>query len=63
MKFEVKGFFMKKEKKNNFSRVVDAPNKEKAIEKVYSLFGSEHKVARRHITVNEVTEYKEEVKK
>jgi large subunit ribosomal protein LX len=52
MKFEVSGAFKTTEGWQPFKKVVEAHNESYALEKVYSLIGSHHKVKRNLIKVN-----------
>ncbi|WP_456468342.1 50S ribosomal protein L18Ae [Archaeoglobus sp.] len=54
MKFEVTGMFRTSEGWQNFKKVVDAHNERFAVEKIYSLIGSNHKVKRHLIKIEEV---------
>ncbi|MCX8158340.1 MAG: 50S ribosomal protein L18Ae [Candidatus Diapherotrites archaeon] len=51
MNFEIKGYFIKNGQKHKFSRIVDAKSEKLAEEKIKCLFGSEHKLNRRHIII------------
>lgn len=54
MKFEVTGIFRTSEGWQNFRKVVEAHNGKFAVEKIYSLIGSNHKVKRHLIKIEEV---------
>ncbi len=54
MKFEVVGVFKNAERWQKFRKVVEAHNERFALEKVYSLLGSNHKVKRHLIRVESV---------
>lgn len=54
--FKVKGSFKAGIKWENFTKSVTSQNKKNAIEKVYSLFGSKHKLKRTFIKINSVEE-------
>uniref|UniRef100_A0A7C2SQM4 Large ribosomal subunit protein eL20 n=1 Tax=Archaeoglobus fulgidus TaxID=2234 RepID=A0A7C2SQM4_ARCFL len=54
MKFEVRGAFKTLEGWQKFRKVVEAKNEKYALEKVYSLLGSNHKVKRNLIKIEEV---------
>ena len=54
MKFEIAGRFKTPEGWQPFKKVVDASTERFAIEKVYSLIGSNHKVKRHLVRINEV---------
>jgi ribosomal protein L20A (L18A) len=58
--YEISGEFLEKGNKKKFTKHVKAQNEKFAIEKTMALFGSKQKIKRRHITVNEAKEYKEE---
>ncbi len=54
MKFEIAGRFKTSEGWQPFKKVVDANTERFAIEKVYSLIGSNHKVKRHLVRIDEV---------
>lgn len=54
MRFEVRGAFKTQEGWQKFTKVVEANNEKYALEKVYSLIGSNHKVKRNLIKIEEV---------
>ncbi len=54
MRFEVAGMFRTSEGWQKFRKVVDAHNEKFAIEKIYSLIGSNHKVKRHLVKIEEV---------
>jgi len=54
MKFEVTGVFKNANQWQKFRKVVEAHNERFALEKVYSLLGSNHKVKRHLIRVESV---------
>ena len=54
MKFEVEGVFKNANQWQKFKKVVEAHNEKFAIEKVYSLLGSNHKVKRHLIKIKSV---------
>lgn len=60
MNFELKGEYFEKTDWKKFSRIVNASSEKLAKEKLFSLFGSEHKVPRRRVKISEVKEVKEE---
>ncbi len=60
MFFEIKGKFRKNRKWRNFTKKVDAQNERMAIEKTYSLIGSNHKVKRNLIEINNIGQVEEE---
>lgn len=59
MKFELNGKYLEKGNWKKFSRIIEANSDKLAREKAFCLFGSEHKVQRRHIKIDSVKEYKE----
>lgn len=54
MKFEVEGVFKNVNQWQKFRKVVEAHNERFALEKVYSLLGSNHKVKRHLIKIKNV---------
>jgi len=56
MKFEVKGRFRNGESWNRFTKIIEAHNEKFAIEKTLSLIGSNHKVKRNLIEIQEIRE-------
>ncbi len=54
MKFEVVGVFKNANQWQKFKKVVEAHNERFALEKVYSLLGSNHKVKRHLIKIESV---------
>jgi large subunit ribosomal protein LX len=54
MKFEITGAFKTLEGWQKFKKVVEANNEKYALEKVYSLIGSNHKVQRHLIKIEDV---------
>ncbi len=58
MDFTVKGTFKAGLRWEHFSKKVTSQNKNNAIEKAYSLIGSEHGLARRLIRIEGVEEVK-----
>ena len=54
MKFEITGAFKTLEGWQKFRKTVEANNEKYAIEKVYSLIGSNHKVQRHLIKIEDV---------
>ncbi len=54
MKFEVVGVFKNANQWQKFRKVVEAHNERFALEKVYSLLGSNHKVKRHLIKIESV---------
>lgn len=57
--FELIGEYFEKSNWKKFSRTITAQSEKLAKEKILCLFGSEHKIPRRRIKVNEVKEVKE----
>ena len=58
MDFIVKGTFKAGEKRERFTKTVTSQNKNNALEKAYSLIGSEHGLKRKQINVESVEEVK-----
>ncbi len=58
MDFTVRGTFKAGQKWEHFSKKVTSQNKNNAIEKTYSLIGSEHGLARRLIKIESAEEEK-----
>ena len=56
--FEVTGKFIEKGNEKKFSKTVKALNENNAAERVMCLFGSKHKVKRRHVFIEELKEVK-----
>ncbi len=54
MKFEVEGVFKNANQWQKFRKVVEAHNERYALEKVYSLLGSNHKVKRHLIKIKNI---------
>ncbi len=54
MKFLIKGKFRMGRVIQNFNKEIEADNKKNALEKLYAKFGSDHKVKRRFIKVEEI---------
>ena len=55
MEFKVKGNFdMGSNKKQKFEKVIEAKNKDTAIEKTYSILGSKNRAKRRQIDIKEI---------
>jgi large subunit ribosomal protein LX len=61
--FRVKGKFLMGDKMQPFTKEYRAISKERVIERVYSDFGSKHKVKRNKIKINEVEEIEVELRK
>jgi ribosomal protein L20A (L18A) len=59
MKFKVRGKFKKKGYEQIFNKEVAATRKELALDKVFALTGSNHKVKRAQIEIISVEEIKE----
>ncbi|MBD3230338.1 MAG: 50S ribosomal protein L18a [Candidatus Lokiarchaeota archaeon] len=55
-KFEIIGNYRKKKNIYNIRQVIEAESKNYAIEKLYSLIGSRHRVKRNNIEILEVKE-------
>ena len=58
MDFIIKGTFKAGEKWEHFSKTVKSENKNNALNKAYSLIGSEHGLKRRLIKIESVEEVK-----
>ncbi|TFF89368.1 MAG: 50S ribosomal protein L18a [Promethearchaeota archaeon] len=54
--YEIIGLYYKKKKKYNIKQTITAETKNYAIEKLYSLIGSRHRVKRNSIKILEVKE-------
>jgi len=59
MNFIVKGNFKAGQKWEQFTKKITTLNKNLALEKTFSLLGSEHRLRRRLIKINSVDEAKE----
>ncbi len=59
-KFEVKGDFRMGDEVRPFSKVIEAPSEMQARERIFTLFGSKHRVKRRYITIYSITLHKGE---
>ena len=62
MRFEMKGVFRKKGAERKFSKEVIAGSERLAREKLFGLLGSEHKLQRRFIRIDEISELREQPK-
>lgn len=60
MFFEVKGKFRKAKKWQPFTKKIEAQNERMAVEKTYSLIGSNHKIKRNLIEINNIGQIEEE---
>ncbi len=58
MDFVVKGTFKAGEKSECFTKMVTCQNKKNALEKIYSLIGSQHRAKRRLIKIESIEEAK-----
>jgi len=58
--FRVEGLFKMGEKFQPFKKELIAETKDSAIEKVYSVFGSMHRVRRKEIKIENIQELKED---
>ena len=58
--FEVRGKFVQKGNERNFVKSVSAPTESAAAEKTMALFGSNYKIKRRHVFIEELKEAKKE---
>lgn len=54
--FEIKGTFLEKQKEKKFAKTIEALNENNARLKLFALFGSKHRVKRRHIFIKEIKE-------
>ena len=54
--FRVQGMILKPNYKTEFAKEVRSTTPEAAVEKVYTSFGSQHRVKRAHIRIDSVTE-------
>lgn len=52
--FTVRGRFQSRDGRQNFEKVVEAPNEAVARERVYAAFGSEHGLERTQVDLEEV---------
>ncbi|VUT28136.1 MAG: 50S ribosomal protein L18Ae [Candidatus Syntrophoarchaeum sp. GoM_oil] len=52
--FQIKGEFKSARKNRRFTKVVESNNEKNAVEKVYSLIGSAHRLKRGNIKIEEV---------
>ena len=52
--FRVEGMFRMGERWQKFAKEIDAGSEEEAVEKTYSLLGSNHKVKRVHVKIGKV---------
>ncbi|MET1124535.1 MAG: 50S ribosomal protein L18Ae [Archaeoglobaceae archaeon] len=59
MRFEVVGKFKTPEGWQKFRKIVEAPSEKFALEKVYSLIGSNHKVQRHLIKIEDMKKVSE----
>jgi large subunit ribosomal protein LX len=59
MRFEVEGVFKNANQWQKFRKVVEAHNERFALEKVYSLLGSNHKVKRHLIKIKSIKQIEE----
>ena len=58
--FEVRGKFRQKGEMKNFTKNVSAPTESAAAEKTMALFGSNYKIKRRHVFIEELKEARKE---
>lgn len=58
--FEVKGTYRQNNKEMGFTKIVSAATESAAAEKIMALFGSNHKIKRRHVFIEELKEAKKE---
>ena len=57
---EVRGKFRQKGEMKNFTKNVSAPTESAAAEKTLALFGSNYKIKRRHVFIEELKEARKE---
>ncbi|RLI82609.1 50S ribosomal protein L18a [Archaeoglobales archaeon] len=63
MRFEVRGRFRNGDSWNKFTKIIEAHNERFALEKTLSLIGSNHKLKRNLIEIEEIREMEtEEIK-
>ena len=58
--FEVRGKFMQNGESRVFTKNISAPTESAAAEKTMALFGSNYKIKRRHVFIEELKEAKKE---
>ncbi|HDM25656.1 MAG TPA: 50S ribosomal protein L18a [Thermoplasmatales archaeon] len=58
--FRIEGSFKMGEKLQPFKKEIIAETKDSAIEKIYSVFGSRHRVKRKEIKIENIQELKED---
>ena len=58
--FEVRGKFMQKGETRSFAKNISAPTESAAAEKTMALFGSNYKIKRRHVFIEELKETRKE---
>jgi large subunit ribosomal protein LX len=54
-RFEVKGTFFVGREWRPYTKVVEASNQNQAIERVYTILGSKHRLKRNLITIGDIT--------
>jgi large subunit ribosomal protein LX len=54
-KFEVNGEFNIGNEWKPYTKVINAPNENQAIERIYTLIGSKHRLKRNFIRINSIT--------
>jgi large subunit ribosomal protein LX len=52
--FVVQGTFLSGNKWHRYEKTVTAPSEKLAVERIYTVFGSKHRLKRREITVDQV---------
>lgn len=57
--FRVEGYFLKNNRKIKFRKEIVEVSKENALEKLYSIIGSQHKVKRTRIFIEKIEEISE----
>jgi large subunit ribosomal protein LX len=58
--FQIRGEFKVGRRNERFMKVIESKNEKNAVEKIYSLLGSEHRLKRGNITIKEVVPYGDE---
>lgn len=52
--YEVKGTMMLGDEWVPYTKIVSAPNENLANERIYAIFGSKHRLKRRHIKIDDI---------
>ena len=58
--FQIRGEFKIGRRNERFTKVIESNNEKNAVEKVYSLLGSAHRLKRGNINIEEVVPYGDE---